>query len=243
MKFDYYYRTSENELRSGTIFAPSRDAAFAALKERGIRPSKVVEAPGFLNKLFGKGKRWLVIAVLCASCIVLWCSLRNTRTTLDDARSTINEARLIEDRAQLYGDPVVIRECEEAAWTNAFTIAFDQYLAQYAIPGRSVEPLIVIPPTDEEATRLVVIDEKDLAEVAQMKRMVNGMKRELQDYLKAGGTIPSYMKRLVIRQKAEHGIYETAQRQIQRAKDPAVWKEKNAELRAMGLPMVELPED
>lgn len=243
MRFVYEYRTSDNALKRGTIAAPTRDAVYAALKERGIRPSKVEEAPGFFNKLFGKGKRWLVISVLCASCLVLWYSLRNTRSTLDDARSTLNEARLFEDRAQLYGDPVVIRECEDAAWTNAFTVAFDVYLAQYAIPGRAVEPFVVAPPSAEEATRLVEIDEKELAEVAQMKRMVNGMKRELAVYVQSGGTVGGYLKRLEIRQKAERGIFEAAQRVIHRTKDYAVWKEKNAELRAMGLPMVGFPDE
>lgn len=244
MKFVYQYRTSANELKSGIVSAPSRDAAFAALKERGIRPSRVDEAPGIVNKLFGKGKRWLAIAVLCASCLVLWYSLRNTRTTLDDARSTMHDARLFEDRAQLYGDPVVIRECVDCCWTNVFSMPFDQLLARYAIPGETVEPIVLAPlPDKAEATRLVEIDAADLAEVAQMKRMVNGLKRELKEYLEAGGTILSYVNRLNIRQRAERNIFETAQRQILKTRDHATWKEKNAELRAMGLPMVDLPEE
>lgn len=244
MKFLYEYRTSENELKSGVIVAPTRDAVYVVLKERGIKPSRVSEAPGFFNKLFGKGKRWLVISVLCASCLVLWYSLRNTRSTLNEARSTLNEARLYEDRAQLYGDPVVIRECVDCCWTNVFSVPFDQLLARYAIPGEKVEPIVLAPlPDSAEATRLVAIDAADLAEIAQMKRMVNGLKRELREYLDAGGTIPSYLNRLNIRQRAEHNIFETAQRQILKSRDHATWKEKNAELRAMGLPMVELPEE
>lgn len=236
MKFVYEYRTRENVPKNGTIDAPTRDDVYAALKARGIRPSRVVEAPGIANKLFGKGKRWIAIAVLLLVSLSLFFSLRTTKME-------IAEMNLFEDRAQLFGDPVVIRECEASAWTNAFTVAFDQYLARYAIPGRSVEPIVVVPPSAEEATRFVEIGEKELAEIAQMKRMVNGMKRELAVYLKAGGTVGGYMKRLVIRQKAERGIFEAAKRAILRAKDHAVWKEKNAELRAMGLPMVELPEE
>lgn len=236
MRFIYEYRTSDNVLQTGTIDAVTRDEVYAALKERGIRPSRVTEAPGLANKLFGKGKRWIAIAILLLVSLSLFFSLHTTK-------KEIAESNLFEERAQLYGDPVVIRECEDAGWTNAFDVAFDRYLARYAIPGRKVEPLDVIPPTVEESVRLATIDEKDLTEVAQMKRMVNGMKRELAEYLKAGGSLASYIKRLDIRQQAERGVFESAQRQIQRVKDAAVWKEKNAELRAMGLPMVELPEE
>ena len=37
MRFVYEYRTSGNEPRQGEIRAADRDAAFAALKARGIR--------------------------------------------------------------------------------------------------------------------------------------------------------------------------------------------------------------
>lgn len=246
MKFEYEYRTSDNVPHRGTITASTKEAAYDALKAQGIKPGKVWEAPGFFNKLFGKGKRWIAIAVLCALCLVIsvvsYFALHEAQTSLQQAKNTILEASLFEDRAQLFGDPVVIRECEEAGWTNAFTRVFDVYLAQYAIPGRNVDPLVVAPPSVEEAIQFVEIGEKDLAEIAQMKRMVNGMKLELKDYLAAGGSIGAYMKRLSIRQRAERGVFETAQRAILRSRDHATWKEKNAELRAMGLPMVELPE-
>lgn len=240
MKFVYQYRTSENELRGGVVSAPSRDAAFAALKERGIRPSRVEEAPGVFNKVFGKGKRWIAIAFLAVIALVAMFAF------LEISREfrVVEESLQVDDRAQLFGDPVVIRECEDARWTNVFHEAFDCYLALYAIPGKEIVPMTVPSIRNiTEATRLVEINENDLAEVAQMKRMVNGMKRELSEYVKSGGTVGGYLKRLEIRQKAERGIFEAAQRVIHRTKDYAVWKEKNAELRAMGLPMVGFPDE
>lgn len=246
MKFVYEYRTSDNVPHRGTIAASTKEAAYDTLKAQGIKPGKVWEAPGFLNKVFGKGKRWIAIVLLTLVSVGLLCLLFKTSKQIAETNEqlAVNELEsMCEDRAQLFGDPVVIRECEECSWTNVFAATFDVYLAQYAIPGRSVEPCVVAPlPTNEEATQLVEIGEKDLVEIAQMKRMVNGMKRELGEYLADGGTLASYMNRLNIRQRAERGVYETAQRQILRAKDYATWKEKNAELRAMGLPMVELPE-
>lgn len=50
--------------------AANRDEAFAALKSRGIRPIRVIDSPGFFNKLLGKGKRWTAIVVLALSLLV-----------------------------------------------------------------------------------------------------------------------------------------------------------------------------
>ena len=67
MKFDYQFRTRDNELKSGTIAASSRDAAFAALKRQGVNPSRVVLSPGFLNRLAAIGKRgWLIVILALA---------------------------------------------------------------------------------------------------------------------------------------------------------------------------------
>ena len=54
MKYTYAYKTSDGARHEASIEAASRDAAFAALKARGIRPSAVRETPGLANKLFGK---------------------------------------------------------------------------------------------------------------------------------------------------------------------------------------------
>ena len=59
VRFVYQYRTHDNAVRSGEVSAADRDAAYRALKEKGIRPSRLEEAPGLANKIFGKGKRWI----------------------------------------------------------------------------------------------------------------------------------------------------------------------------------------
>ena len=61
MKFFYQYRTRDNISHDGEISASTLDDAYAALKAKGIRPGRVVEAPGFLNKLLGKGKRAVIV--------------------------------------------------------------------------------------------------------------------------------------------------------------------------------------
>ena len=232
MKFLYQYHSSDNVQHDACIDASDRDAAFRLLKARGIRPCWLVEAPGFFNKLFGKGKRWIAIVVLGILCLVL--GFVAYRYFANERRQAINA--LYDDRAQLYGDPVVIAECEATGWTNVFASAFDRYLAKYAIPGRKVE----FAPQNFDGVELTptAIAEGDLAEVAQMKRMVNGIKREAAEYIAAGGTIKGYLKRLDIRQRAENSFYMNALLQVRHCKDLNVWKNRNAELRAMGLPMV-----
>lgn len=103
MKFLYEYRTSDNAKHSGTISAASRDAAYAAIKVLGVRPSRVVEAPGFFNKLFGKGKRWLAIAalgVLVIIAIFVIHAENRTIRTIKEAQSFVPSPAFVELRAQ-----------------------------------------------------------------------------------------------------------------------------------------------
>lgn len=238
MKFNYQYRTPDNCQHSGVIRAASRDAAYAALKSRGVRPSRVEEAPGFFNKLLGKGKRWIAIVVLT---IVAGISIP---LALNRHEMPAQMPENCADRAQLYGDPVVISACMSAGWTNVFSSVLDSFLAAYAIPGdvEHVREWKGSEPTADDM-KPTFIDEKDLAEIQRMKRMVNGLKQECLAYLSDGGSFKSYFKRLVIRQKAERALYESARRQIDRTSDRSVWRAKNAELRAMGLPMYEPNDD
>ncbi len=235
MKFTYQYRTSDNIVHHGVINAASRDAVFVALKAKGIKPGRVEEAPGFFNKLFGKGKRWIAIVVLAAIALAFALSYERLARTGD-------ENSLFENRAQLYGDPVVIKECSTAGWTNVFHRSFDCFLARYAIPGVKVASGVASPAFEAGELDYCRIEKSDLDEIAQMKRMVNGIKKEMSEYLADGGTREGFLKRLDIRQRAECGIFETAQREILRVKNHSVWKAKNAELRAMGLPMVAIDE-
>ena len=71
MKFIYQYRTPDNVQHEGTICAATKDAAYDQLRARGVRPGRMVEAPGLFNKLFGKGKRWIAIGALGGTCLAL----------------------------------------------------------------------------------------------------------------------------------------------------------------------------
>ena len=242
MKFLYEYRTSDNVRHADVVTASSREAVFQLLKARGIKPSRVVEASGFFNKLFGKGKRWIAITVLVAVVIGLVSSVLKLRNEIDS--SQLEES--FEDRSQIYGDPVVLGEMFSNNFEHIFENQGEAFLARYAIPGKvvrlssrevksGIEALKVMP------AALVKIKEDDFAEVAKLKRIVNGMKMELEEYLKAGGAIPIYVKRLQRRQNDEVMTYQRVKTELERVKDPCIWKDRNIELRVLGLPMVEMP--
>lgn len=230
MRFDYQYRTSENELRCGSLRAPNRDAAFAALKAQGIRPSRVEESPGFFNKLFGKGKRWMAIAVLALFAAIGWWAAVSEREPD------------WEERSQIYGDPVLIKELSSDGWATVFDGAGERYLAAYAVPGREVPADLTPPKAEDFSSGSVPLLEGDGDVVRKMKRIVNGMKRELREYIRDGGTLEGYCRRLAIRQRAEAQVLSAAERALKGETDPTKWQERNRQLQAMGLPMLE-PED
>ena len=242
MKFTYAFKTKDNVRHTDVIEAPSKDDAYSILKSRGIRPIRVDEAPGFWNKALGRGKRWAAIVVLAVLTVILTVVL--WRGWIADVE---REAESIyAERSQLYGDPVVIQEATETDWALTFADIGDRWLSQHAIPGKpcncknlSKEMRIRIAAMLVEGrTRRIAIEKSDLTEIAKMKRMVNGMKRELDEYLVAGGDIDAYMRRVDIRQRAEIGIYDRIKREMSKSNDMRVWRQKNAELRAMGLPLV-----
>lgn len=213
----------------GIARAASRDDVYADLRRQGIRPFNVVPMPGILNRILGFGKRGVAIVILALTVIVL--------VLVNVSRNDGAAQELFESRAQIYGDPAVLHECEQAGWTNVFPRLFDAYLAKYAIPGK-----VVVRTPLEEGCRpnceYVVPAESDYAEVAMMKRIVNGMKREFRQYIEDGGTLSGYLDRLAIRQNAELSIYQKVRVELLKSDDLEEWKTRNAMLRAMGLQMV-----
>ena len=63
MKYTYAYKDSDGKRHEAAIEASGRDAAFAALREQGIRPIKVVAADGSKANGAPVGVRRRVVAV------------------------------------------------------------------------------------------------------------------------------------------------------------------------------------
>ncbi len=267
MKFVYTYNSSDNLRHEDVISASSRDEAYALLRKRGIRPIRVIDAPGVMNKLFGKGKRWIAIVLLLLMVLALAVvSIRyktkiSTTEELIEAQEVEQSAKkvIFESRAQVYGDPSVLQAIAVRNYKDVSEDLGDQFLAKFAQPGAAFE----LPATKKERQEIVdaiersvnadiIISDDDSLEVAKLKRIVNGMKVELRSYIEKGGTAELYIVRLIERQKIEHGIYENIKTELQgllkrmdeknREYVMKQWDEKNALLRSMGLKTLIMPQ-
>ena len=252
MKFLYEYRTSDNAKHNGVICASDREAAYAELKKQGIKPSRFAEAPGFFNKLLGKGKRWLAIAVLGVAVVVSALVIHSNSRTI----RTIEQSQEVFDattRRQIIGDTAVIEKGIRTGWADVFELEGDRFLASFAIPGvpasvRSttegdLREALDAPSTKHQAPSTSL-------EERQIRAIVNGMKAELRTFLADGGTMTAYGKRLVARQEVEIGYYTRAENELKTAMSSgmsrdalsALWEQRNNSLRKLGIRLVRMPE-
>ena len=101
----------------------------------------------------------------------------------------------------------------------------------------------------------VEIAENDDETLQKMKRMVNGVKIELAQYVKDGGKVESFMARSCERVKTEAGIYANYAEELSRVAASfksgktsreqalAVWEKRNDVLRSLGLPTIFMPSE
>lgn len=256
MKFVYEYRTSDNVRHSGTVSAASRDAAFAALRAQGIRPGRMEEAPGLLNKVLGKGKRWLAIFVLLALVGGLSFALVNAHTvrpqqTGEVVYATADGFAVPIERRQIWGDDAVIEQAAQTNWKVIFANPADRLLSLFAQPGFQLKVFPRVPETiyddfKRSLSERVAIGPSDLDEYKQMKCIVQGMKDEMRTYLAAGGKVDGYLRRLGQRQREEADFVERAKKdlanRIERGEDTiTAWQETNRLLREQGLKSIPMP--
>lgn len=268
MKFVYEYRTKDNVHHDGVICAASREAAFDALRARGIKPGRLAEAPGFFNHLFGKGKRWIAISILAVVCVVLAvCVVRLPAPSGEDVVSPIN-------RRQVYGDPALMEKYALNDYALIFEKPGDRLLAHFAQPAQidavigsihrdprrraaaeadlaalasDLAELRNFPPAplsgqDSEGRGQIVSEES--REASELRRIVFWMRGEFADYLANGnGTPASYLRRLIERQQRERNIFEIAKRELENTTDFAKWERHNAALRACGICTITMPEE
>lgn len=256
MKFLYEYRTSDNAKHNGVICASDREAAYAELKKQGIKPSRFAEAPGFFNKLFGKGKRWIAIGVLGGLVVAAAFVIRSNHETI----RTMEQSQDVFDnpmRRQVIGDPAIIEKGIRTGWADVFDLEGDRFLASYAIPGAvpairntteaEIEKALARNESPDEQSAPLAAGS---LEARQIRAIVEGLKAELRDYLADGGTIAKYGRRIVRRQEEEIGYYTHVKNEVENAaksKMPAVELEKlcerrNAMLRQLGICPITLPD-
>ena len=157
----------------------------------------------------------------------------------------------------------------EQAGDGVFRHAAERWLARYAEPGRAAggasaghapkgvaEPRRPADADFEAALREPVrVASTDFTEVVDLKRIVAGMKREMRAYLAGGGALDGYLAELEKRQRLEISYRERAEQRLgellaaggRDAQDAAkaayaYWLKANAQLQAMGIWPLPLPD-
>ena len=227
MRFVYEYRTSDNVRHEGTIKAPSREVAYAALKAQGIRPGSVTDAPGFFNALFGKGKRWIAIGVLATIAVSLIVArVRNPPQPRPDPRAATPAPRHF----------VAIDESLDVG--AVFADSGEQFLAYYALPGVRFDVPAAPEGLSDCLKHTILVEPEDSEAVVELKRIVTGMKDDMRAYLSSDfGNVAAYVLRLEERQAMEEEYRDGVMRRLRAGL--VSLEEANAILRAMGLESAE----
>ena len=248
MKYTYAYKTPDGARHEASIEAPSRDAAFAALREQGIRPIKVVAADGSKANGEVRGIRRRV----AVSIVVLVAVFAGGVAYFVGARSgdsgDVPSFEAEQTRRQVIGDTAVVDKGILTGWSEVFPEEGERFFASFAIPGvKAGQRNTTVEELNAALGRKVAASPDDGIEARQIKSMVEGMKAEARAYIAAGGTIVEYGKRLTERQDAEIAIYERAKADFEAAKKVksdddlvAYWESLNDRLRNLGIKLIPL---
>ena len=252
MKYTYAYKTSDGKRHEASMDAASREAVFETLRKEGIRPIKVVAADG--SKANGeisatKNTKSVAFGAVVVSMLVLLFALYTffaTRNQVPEMPRFVAE----QTRRQMIGDSAVIDKGIATGWSDVFTEEGERFFASFAIPGvKAGQRNTTVAELEAALGRSVAATPSDGMEARQIKSMVEGMKAEARAYVKAGGNIIEYGKRLTERQDAEIAIYERTKGEIERARETmshddflAFWEKRNNQLRDLGIRLVPLEE-
>ena len=269
----------------------------AIRRELGVKPIKVIAVEGAegLRNVQGdapspKGMALLVagFALLAAGFGIAWWWVARSsdapyRVMTPQGPVTYMVAAPL-PRQTIPGDRMRIDAAREAA----FRSPAERLLARFAEPGRAVEngfnrveraeggndqkdSARSNVPTEADfrvcLREPVRVASTDFTEVVDLKRIVSGMKREMQAYLAGGGTVEGYIAELGKRQKLEISYRERAEQRLNEmlsdqhppseqsnnptTKQPsnghlrsayAYWLKANASLKSMGIYELPLPD-
>jgi len=274
MLFTYTYRSSDGQRHTAEIEAENHDAAFSRIRaEMGVKPIKVtaagpIEGPG--KGAAGKGKRVYAVAAACAVAVaagIAWWlagarGARPYQMMTPQGPVTYTVASPL-PRQAIPGDR---RRIEEAIGSGgaarmppggACFRPAEAWLARYAEPGRAAGPAQERPAQHEFAAALrepMRVASTDFTEVVDLKRIVEGMKREMRAYIAGGGTAEEYAAEVEKRQRLEMSYRERAEQKLgemmsagraaaSRSREAYdYWLKANASLKAMGIYEIPLPD-
>ena len=243
MKYTYAYKTSNGTRHEASIEAASRDAAFAELREQGIRPIKVVAADGSKANGAPVGVRRRVVAVSILAAVVV--AVGATTAFLRIVRPVPELETFQADQTRRYpiGDAAIIEKGILTGWNDVFEHEGDRFLASFAVPGvKAGQRNTTVEEIESALGRKIEPTPDDGIEARQIKAMVAGMKQEARAYIAAGGSVVNYGRRLTERQDTEIAAYDRTKADLERAKENMsgntlinYWESQNDKLRNLGI--------
>ena len=263
MKYTYAYKTSDGVRHEATMEAESRDAVFVALRQRGIKAIKVVAADGSKanGEIRGIRKRWLVAAALIGGMSAVLLVLSSQTLKLSNAQTfKLSNSQTLKPSNQLLARPLPRqailgdRKRVENPPEDLRNAPVESFLARFAEPGRPFSA----PERDwpNKAAFEAALEHPltyaadEFTEHVDLKRMVEGLKREMRLYLRAGGLASGYIRELIWRQQLEISYREKAEKRIanllkEKKNAPAYdyWLKANAQLESMGIWPLPLPDE
>lgn len=242
MEFKYSYKTSDGVRHEAEINAPSRDKAFAMLREQGIRPIRVVvkeplRTPGGFRRLFIVLASFVVLVSLVVAVVLWWRQTARWDTLSAPYLMTAPQGQMTYATARPRGQIVDFKTID---LEKTFQFSSERRLAAYAQPGIDVTSDIELDKMEdlpEALERPITIASDDSPSVRELKRMVTGLKDEARAYVRAGHGISAFVEWLMARQRMETDY----RRQIVvRVKSGIISrKEANVTLHAMSFPEID----
>ena len=214
MKFTYYYKKADGIRREGTIEAPSRDDVFTVLRKDGIRPIKVVADASSAGGSVSTGiKHGVILGIgagllISVSSVVSYAFLRDRPQTGPAQASTRSEnqevMRVAKPRPRRW-----LEHRQDFAYDKIFSHPSEAFLARFAEPG--FVPADKVPPFSEALKEdlldcladEILLSPSENESVAALKRIVSGLKSEVEMMLGSGMTVEEVIARFEERQKME----------------------------------------
>jgi hypothetical protein len=244
MRFRYAYRTSDGIRLEEEIEATSRDAAFVALRAKGIRPIKVVAMDG--SKANGEvprtKKRWIAVAAVCGAILatVVWVLVdelpNGARNGMDVPAERQGVGRAAKPRARKQIGLGAL--CESYPLETIFIHPSEALLARFAEPGRLCDFDVGGDTELSEDFRdalddTITIEDDDTPEIAELKRIVTGIKDEARMMVASGKSFEDCIAYFKAQQEMEYRYRESI------ISGEGSTEYKNRLLAALGLELIE----
>lgn len=247
--------SSDGLRHEGEMAASDKDSVYAELRKKGIRAIKVTERiqPVVRKGLAGLRKRDIICLAVIGLLLAVGAVVLSRRMTKAEVRVVEGSEPVAQPRQSQSGvvssGVFQLAQSRPRRWielpkeldlATVFKHPHEIYLARYAIPGTSVanssetrcSPAVAQDFFDNLNAGLV-ISERDDASVAELKRIVAGMKEDAKKYL----TMPDGISKLCVwleeRQEMERGYRRQYADRVSRGE--LTKQEANDVFRAMGM--------